>query len=454
MGRGHSPMRVRYNTILRERVDRMLAIRATVGETMYLLIVLAEVWDDAAFLPTLGVCVVRTLVSAGIGTFTAGRMDRRFANWGFFLNNVVFAIALYVASGGARSTLGALPLATLFYEGFGEGELRPFIIASLLIVGPAILLLGAPPIVVATILLLAWLVHWFSAGRAILLNHAITEVQTQAADLASANEQLHAARQALEENHIRLQASFDELQATHEKLIQIDKMVAIGQLAAGVAHEINNPLAVILGFAQGIARRVDKASGLAVPIESIVREALRCKELVQELLVFSRTGTRPQEPIEIEPLVRSTAQLLEARAREQNTALVLELSVGSATVTGNRTQLQQIIVNLANNAFDALRVGGRVTLRALRDGDDGIRIDVRDDGPGIPAEIRSRIFDPFFTTKDVGSGTGLGLSLVYEMVQKHGGNIVVESAPGDGTTMRVRLPLFEEPAIAAAGGAR
>jgi signal transduction histidine kinase len=446
-------MRVRYDTVLRERVDRMLGVRAGVGETMYLAIVLVSVWGEPAFPATLAVCVLRTIASTALGTATRGRMDRRLANWGFFVNNVVFAIALLWASDAVGPALGALALATLFYEGFGEGELRPFIVASLIIVGAAALALDAPPLHVATLLLLSWLIHWFSAGRAILLNHALTEMQAQAADLARANEEIVAARAALEDNHLRLQASFDELQATHERLIQVDKMVAIGQLAAGVAHEINNPLAVILGFAQGVARRIGPEHPLTVPVDSIVRESLRCKELVQELLVFSRTGTRPQEPVEIEPLVRATAQLLDARARSQNTALALELDVGDATILGNRTQVQQIIVNLANNAFDALREGGHVTLRAALDADE-IVIDVRDDGPGIPDEIRSRIFDPFFTTKDVGSGTGLGLSLVYEMVQKHGGTVAVETAQGAGTTMRVRFPLYAEAARVAAGAPR
>jgi signal transduction histidine kinase len=447
-------MRVRYNMVLRERVDRMLGMRAGVGETMYLVIVLISVWGQATFPATLAVCVVRLIASAVMGTMTRGRMDRRFANWGFFINNVVFAIALMVASGAVGPALGALALATLFYEGFGEGELRPFIVASLILVGVAALALGAPAVNVATLLLLSWLIHWFSAGRAIILNHAITEMQSQAADLATANEEIVAARAALESNHLELQANFAELQSTHERLIQVDKMVAIGQLAAGVAHEINNPLAVILGFAQGVARRLERGSPFATPIDSIVREALRCKELVQELLVFSRTGTRPQEAIELEPLVRATAQLLEARARSQATTLVLELDVGDATIVGNRTQLQQIIVNLANNAFDALREGGSVTLRAIHEDDGAIRVDVRDDGPGIPEEIRSRIFDPFFTTKDVGAGTGLGLSLVYEMVQKHGGSIAVETAPGAGTTMCVRFPVQEQAARVAAGAHR
>jgi signal transduction histidine kinase len=434
-------MQSRYDQALRTRIDSMLSVRAGAGEPLFQILALASAWHEPGFRVVLAICVVRAIVAPIIGIATAGSMDRTVTTWGFFFANTIYAIALTWACDFSSVSMLALPLLTVFHAGFAEGDIRSFVVASMVLVGGAGLVLGGPPIPIAAMLALTWLIHWFSEGRAHLLNEALDEVKAKANDVTAANDQLQVARQELEKQHGQLKSSFDQLQSTHERLIQVDKMVAIGQLAAGIAHEINNPLAVILGFAQGIARRVDASSGFAAPIQAIVREAFRCKELVQELLVFSRTGSRPKAPVEIEPLLRATAQLLDPRARAQKTELALELDVRETIVTGNRTQIQQIIVNLTNNALDALGEGGHVTIRTLKDGDDGVQIEVVDDGPGIPDEIKNRIFDPFFTTKDVGVGTGLGLSLVFEMVEKHGGRIDVESSPGAGTTMRVHLPL-------------
>jgi signal transduction histidine kinase len=446
-------MYTQYDKELRLSMDKMLQKRAAIGATMYQVPVLASMWGHRGFHAALAVCAGHAILSTIMGKHTVGRMDRRFANRGFFIANAVYSIALPWACDFAAPSLFVLPLCTLFYEGFGEGELRPYLVATISVVGTALLLLGAPLAPVVVMLVLSALIHWFSEGRAETLRVAHAELRSKHGDLGEANQQLSAARAELEVKNRDLQSSFDELQAAHERMIQVDKMVAIGQLAAGVAHEINNPLAVILGFAQGLQRRADPSWGLTVPIESIVRESIRCKDLVQELLVFSRTGSRPKEPVELEPLIRSTAHLLDARARAQNTVLELDLHAPHATIDGNRTQLQQIIVNLANNSFDAVGDGGRVVLRTLED-DGGISIEVVDDGPGIPDAIKPRIFDPFFTTKEVGAGTGLGLSLAYEMVQKHGGTIAVETGPGSGTTMRIHFPVQDHVALVAAGGQR
>jgi signal transduction histidine kinase len=247
----------------------------------------------------------------------------------------------------------------------------------------------------------------------------------------------------------QLATNLEKLRQSQTQLLQAGKMVAIGQLAAGVAHEINNPLAVILGFAQGMERRIANVGDqFRVPVSSIVRETLRCKNLVQELLIFSRTAKKTAERVDINELIRATIVLLEARARTQGIEIVQHLAEPRLVIEANRTQLQQVLVNLGTNAMDAMRSGGTLTIRTRRNGRDDFYMEVADTGEGIPDEVKPRIFDPFFTTKEVGKGTGLGLSLVYEIVQQHQGSISVESDVGRGTTMTVRLPLRSEGAAA------
>jgi two-component system NtrC family sensor kinase len=235
--------------------------------------------------------------------------------------------------------------------------------------------------------------------------------------------------------------NIQHLKTAQENLLQSQKMAAVGQLIAGMAHEINNPLGVILGFAQGLERRVPEGDVLHLPVTSIVREAWRCKNLVQELLVFSRTGKKTNEKIELNSLVRSSVVLLETRAKLQGVRLVQSLCNDLPLLNANKTQLQQVLVNLGTNALDAMADGGTLTLRTQRNIGGTVILEVADTGTGVPEDLRSRIFEPFFTTKEIGKGTGLGLSLVWEIVQQHGGVIDVESEAGTGTTVRIQLPI-------------
>jgi C4-dicarboxylate-specific signal transduction histidine kinase len=260
-------------------------------------------------------------------------------------------------------------------------------------------------------------------------------VQQRTADITRANEDLR--REIAERRRTE-----HVLHQREEQLLQAGKMAAVGQLAAGVAHEINNPLAVILGFSQGLERRMgDVGEQFKVPVSGIVREALRCRNLVQELLVFSRTAKRTTAMVDLGRLLSSAGHLLDVRARTQNTKLSLELPPRGATLRANETQIEQVLVNLGNNSLDALQKDGHLTLRASFPNDESAVIEVEDTGPGIPEDVRPRIFEPFFTTKEVGKGTGLGLSLVYEIVRQHGGSIDVHTEVGQGTRIRVRLPI-------------
>ncbi len=272
-----------------------------------------------------------------------------------------------------------------------------------------------------------------------------------------------------------------ELRESQEKLIQTSKMAAIGQLAGGVAHEINNPIGVILGFAQLVAKDIKETDPLYVPLKSIEREAIRCKKLVGDLLTFSRAGKTDKEMADVNELIDQTLSLITAQARVREVEIVKEYGSDLPQIMLNKNQFQQIIVNLCNNAIDAMPEGGKLTIKTsfikspsyppfskgeekekspsyppfskgeekssssppFVKGEEGgfIEITVSDTGTGMSEEVKKRIFEPFFTTKDVGKGTGLGLSLVYEIIQKHNGTIDVESEVSKGTTFKIRLPL-------------
>jgi signal transduction histidine kinase len=227
-------------------------------------------------------------------------------------------------------------------------------------------------------------------------------------------------------------------------VLQSEKMSSVGQLAAGVAHEINNPLGVILGFAQVAAKRVQEGDSLAIPLKSIEREALRCRELVQNLLIFSRSsGVDHREAVDIGKAAKEALVLVMAESKFRNVEMDWRLAADVPSISANKNQIQQVLVNLCNNAIDAMPNGGRLTVETAvlnKDGAGGVMMTVSDTGIGIPPSVQSRIFEPFFTTKEVGKGTGLGLSMVFEIVQKHRGTIDVKSEVGEGTRFSIFLP--------------
>ena len=228
------------------------------------------------------------------------------------------------------------------------------------------------------------------------------------------------------------------VQERTEALVQADKMAAVGQLASGVAHEINNPLGVILGFSQALVRKVSDGDPMAMPLKSIEREAKRCKILVMDLLTFSRTGRSEKSECLLNPIVDASLNIVAGKARSKSIGVVKELEDGQPPISLNSQKIQQVVINLCNNAIDAMSEGGRLVVGTARV-DDCLVIRVQDTGPGIPP-------DPFFTTKPVGQGTGLGLALVYEIVRNHGGRIEVDSEPGQGARFSVLLPLAREEA--------
>jgi len=234
-----------------------------------------------------------------------------------------------------------------------------------------------------------------------------------------------------------------ESRRLRERLLQSEKLSAGGSLAAGVAHEINNPLGVILGFAQVLADRMRQEDAFWGPIKAIEREALRCKSLVQDLLLFSRQGKEEAEEFDFDSAVAHALALVKARAGVQGVTLAHEAGA-AGNFRGGYIRLQEVVVNLAVNAIDAMPQGGSLKVRTWRtgvNGDSRIFLRMEDSGTGIPAAVIPKIFEPFFTTKGPGKGTGLGLALVHEIVTKHGGTIEVDSIPGQGTAFTVALPV-------------
>ena len=227
------------------------------------------------------------------------------------------------------------------------------------------------------------------------------------------------------------------------RLAQSEKMSSLGQMISGVAHELNNPLASIIGYAQLVAATA-KDERLAPRLETMRREAERCRRIVENLLSFARRRDPESKPLSLNQSVLNTCSLLDYQLRVDDVTLETELSPDLTTILGDAHQLEQVLVNLLTNAHHAIRQtgrAGRVWIRTLPHPRGGALLEIVDDGPGIPEAIRTRIFDPFFTTKEPGQGTGLGLSLAYGIVTAHGGTIETEARPEGGTVFRLAFPL-------------
>ena len=231
-----------------------------------------------------------------------------------------------------------------------------------------------------------------------------------------------------------------ENEIINNKLMQSQKMAAIGQLAGGVAHEINNPLTVILGFAQVELINANKGSALYASLEAIERESLRCKKIVSDLLLFSRDWKNESMKADISAVVERAMQLIEPLIKSKKIEIVKNYEVKLPESLMNPDRIQQVIVNLVSNAADAIAVSGKICITTKLAGNQ-LQIDVSDNGEGMSENVKKHLFEPFFSTKKQGQGTGLGLSLCREIVSKHKGTIDVKSEPGTGTTVSVMLPV-------------
>jgi signal transduction histidine kinase/CheY-like chemotaxis protein len=244
------------------------------------------------------------------------------------------------------------------------------------------------------------------------------------------------------------QESLARLRETQAQLVQAGKMSALGQLVSGVAHEINNPLSVIIGYGQLLLHR-QVPEPFRRPIELMVGQAERMAKIVRNLLYFARQRRPERVAVDLNQVIEQTLGLRQHQLVVSGITVETDLAPDLPAVTGDVQQLQQVFLNLLLNAEQAItgvgvglprpRQGGRIVFRTERAGD-RVRAHVIDDGPGIPPEVLPRVFEPFFTTKEVGAGTGLGLSVSYGIVEEHGGRLTVESQPGR-TVFTLELPV-------------
>ena len=235
------------------------------------------------------------------------------------------------------------------------------------------------------------------------------------------------------------------------RLVQADKLSSIGLLAAGVAHEVNTPLAVISTYAQMLAKRVNGDQEKTVLLDKIAKQTFRASEIVNSLLNFSRTSTLDWSEVQLNRVVKDTATLIEHQLEKARVTVSYQLEEALGPIKGNPGKLQQVFLNLFLNARDAMESslspsqrGGVLTIRSWSEGDVA-HVEVSDTGSGIAQDHIDRIFDPFFTTKGAKKGTGLGLSVSYGIVEEHGGTIHVQSNPGQGTRFRLDFPLIKKP---------
>jgi two-component system, NtrC family, sensor kinase len=242
----------------------------------------------------------------------------------------------------------------------------------------------------------------------------------------------------------RVQERTQELQRVQDQLVHAGKMAALGELAAGVAHEINNPLTGVLTFSSLLLKKVDENHPWKKDLDTIVQQTSRCRNIVKGLLDFARQRKPDKRQWDIHQLLEKTLTLLEKQAPFQNIRIVKEFSPGLPMLFVDADQIQQVFMNILLNAADAMSgSGGSLTIRTgHRNG--LVEVAFTDTGYGIPKEHLPKLFDPFFTTKQTGKGTGLGLAISYGIIQSHGGDIKVESEAGKGSTFRIRLPLDPE----------
>jgi signal transduction histidine kinase/CheY-like chemotaxis protein len=240
----------------------------------------------------------------------------------------------------------------------------------------------------------------------------------------------------------------DETRDIHHQLLQAEKMAALGQTISGVAHELNNPLATILSWAERLMGKPNVDASVRRGLETILSESERAARIVRSLLTFARKRQTMRAMVDVNQVVRETLALRAYEQRISNVRVIDALAAGLPHVFADGHQVQQVLLNLIINAEQAMTAAngrGVVVLRTWHDPEQqSVTVEVNDDGPGIPEDVQPKVFDPFFTTKEVGEGTGLGLTVAYAIVQEHGGRIRLESRAGAGVSFFVELPVSGE----------
>jgi signal transduction histidine kinase len=262
------------------------------------------------------------------------------------------------------------------------------------------------------------------AGQGLIVNVSVTPLED---------------KQGAELGRLVLLDDITERIQLEQQLLQTEKLTSLGLLAAGVAHEVNTPLAVISNYIQMLAKQLPGDDSRQRIIEKIVKQTFRASEIVNNLLNFSRTGAGEFGAVNLNEVIEETLTLVAHPFRAAHVSVIKSFEDNLPPVKGSGNRLQQVFLNLFLNARDAMPSGGMLEVRtASQNG--SVEVEVTDTGTGIPDEYLRRIFDPFFTTKAIGRGTGLGLSVSYGIVQEHNGRMEVRSTPGKGTSFHLEFP--------------
>ncbi|MDZ7373718.1 MAG: ATP-binding protein [candidate division KSB1 bacterium] len=276
-------------------------------------------------------------------------------------------------------------------------------------------------------------------------------------DLKRATDALKEWSQTLED---RIREKTEELERAQAQMIQAERMASLGKMAASVAHELNNPMSGILGLAKYVRRRLDRLdvepelkAEMSRDLEVIENEAKRCGNIVKNLLLFAREGREGFSPVDLNDVLSRALVLVSHHLELSGVRLESELAPGGCHVVGNADELKQAFLALLINAVEAMPDGGTLRVRTeATEGDGKVRVEITDTGVGIPDDVLPHIFEPFFTTKRGGEALGLGLAVVYGIVQKHQGRIDVKTKVGEGTTFTIELPACRERPVPAEAG--
>jgi PAS domain S-box-containing protein len=275
------------------------------------------------------------------------------------------------------------------------------------------------------------------------------KIQESKRNLEQANRQLRAKELALRKALAAMKTANDALRAAQDQLLQSGKMAAIGQLSVGIAHEIKNPLTIILQGMEALERVVVSSGGKGNEYLQMVKNAaLRANKVIIELLNFSRSAELKEKPLDIKEAVEKSVSLIRTQTKLENIMITCEYAHGQNLISADSILLEEVFFNLLINAVEAMDAGGEVKIKTYlaqdphRSGESRLVVEVIDTGKGIPQRNLPRIFEPFFTTKEQGKGTGLGLSMVYLILKRHNGSISVKSKEGQGTQFTIFLPLL------------
>lgn len=345
--------------------------------------------------------------------------------------------------------------------------------AEMKVVQQRVFLISAAIVVIMSLFIIYFTKHFVDKPIQHLIEgtHAVSAMQLDTPIAIESSEELGELAQSFDTMRIRLKGALTELnqftqnletkvqerteqlKVAHQKLLHSDRLASLGQLAASVAHEINNPLSGVLNLSM-LMQRIVKDNGIPPGrieefrqyLSQVVNETARVGRIVQDLLAFSRRPKPLRTFVDLNSIVNRTVSLISHKLKLMNVEIELTLEQNLPEISCDSSQIQQVVINLVMNAAEAVqsKPNGKLTIRTSRSDEKQITLEVSDNGDGIPEENLTKIFDPFFTTKGEGKGIGLGLAVVYGIVVAHKGDIEVKSKPGEGTVFIVTLPVNDQ----------